>query len=89
MRSSSRPVYPSTTERRRLVLPVQDHSTRIAAQEQRLGWRAYATHGPRPTLPLAQAVLAYRDEWLIERDCARLKGRTRSLRVSGEDHVRI
>ena len=39
---------------------------------------------------VAKAVQAYRDEWLIERDCARLKGRVLSLAplwVSREDHA--
>lgn len=79
-----------TQERRRYGLTVQDQPAHIAAQEQRLGWRAYATNAPRRALPLAQAVLAYRDEWLVERDCARLKGRALSLRplwVSREDHA--
>ena len=79
-----------TTERRRYVLTVADNPAQIAAQEQRLGWRAYATNAPRQGLSLAQAVQAYRDEWLIERDCARLKGRPLSLRplwVSRDDHA--
>lgn len=79
-----------TRERQRYVVSVQDVSARIAAQEQRLGWRAYVTNVPPSSLSLAQAVQAYRDEWLVERDCARLKGRPLSLRpvwVSREDHA--
>jgi transposase len=79
-----------TRERRRYVVSVQDVPARIAAQEQRLGWRAYVTNVPPASLSLAQAVQAYRDEWLVERDCARLKGRPLSLRpvwVSREDHA--
>jgi transposase len=77
-------------ERRRYVLTVQDNPAQIAAQERRLGWRAYATNAPRRGLSLSQAIQAYRDEWLVERDCARLKGRPLSLRplwVSREDHA--
>jgi transposase len=79
-----------TQERRRYLVTVQDNPARIAAQEQRLGWRAYATNVPARTVSWSQAVQAYRDEWLVERDCARLKGRTLSIRpvwVSREDHA--
>lgn len=85
---AGRPAH--TRERRRYVVSVQDVPARIAAQEQRLGWRAYVTNVPPASLSLAQAVQAYRDEWLVERDCARLKGRPLSLRpvwVSREDHA--
>jgi len=44
-----------------------------------LGWRVYATTQPADRLPLAQAVLAYRSEYLIERDMGRLKGQPLSL----------
>ena len=77
-------------ERRRYVLTVADDPEQIAAQEKRLGWRAYATNAPRRGLSLSQAIQAYRDEWLVERDVARLKGKPLSLRplwVSREDHA--
>ena len=38
------------------------------------GWRAYVTDAPIEQLSLHQAVLTYRDEWLIERNFGRLKG---------------
>jgi transposase len=44
-----------------------------------LGWRVYATNAAQESLPLAKAVLAYRNEYLVERGFARLKGRTLSL----------
>ena len=50
----------------------------------------YATNAPARQRPLGQAVLAYRDEWLVERNCARLKGRTLSLAplwVQRDDHA--
>lgn len=62
----------------------------IRAQERTLGWRAYVTNAAAVALPFTEAVLAYREEWLIEHDCARLKGRTLSLAplwVSREDHA--
>ena len=51
----------------------------IAAQQATLGWRAYVTNAPAPQLTLADAVLTYRDEWLIERGFHRLKGTPLSL----------
>lgn len=46
---------------------------------QRLGWRVYATNAPAEELTATQAVLAYRQEYLIERGFGRLKGRPLSL----------
>ena len=43
------------------------------------GWRVYATNQPPGTLSLARAVLAYREEYLIERGFGRLKGKPLSL----------
>jgi transposase len=43
------------------------------------GWRVYATNQPQETLPLARAVLAYREEYLVERGFGRLKGKPLSL----------
>jgi transposase len=53
-----------------------------AALEQvkrRLGWRVYATNQPLTQLSLEQAVLAYREEYLVERGFGRLKGKPLSL----------
>lgn len=47
----------------------------VEAAVRRLSWRVYATTQPAEQLPLAQAVLAYRSEYLIARDMGRLKGR--------------
>jgi transposase len=44
-----------------------------------LGWRVYATNQPKEGLPLEQAVLAYREEYLVERGFGRLKGKPLSL----------
>ncbi len=51
----------------------------IEAVERRLGWRVYGTNQPAAELSLEQTVLAYRDEYLIERSLGRLKGRSLSL----------
>jgi transposase len=57
---------------------------------RRLGWRVYATTQPAAQLSLAQAVLAYRNEYLIERNMGRLKGRPLSLTpmyLERDDHA--
>ena len=46
----------------------------MSAVARRLGWRAYATDHPQQALSLEQAVLAYREGYLVERGSGRLKG---------------
>ena len=77
-------------ERQRYLVQVKENRTRLRTLEPRLGWRVYATNAPVRKLPLGPAVLAYRQEWLVERNCARLKGRTLSLAplwVRRDDHA--
>jgi len=62
----------------------------LAAAVRRLGWRVYATNQPVESLSLAQAVLAYRNEYQVERSLGRLKGRPLSLTpmyVQRDDHA--
>jgi transposase len=62
----------------------------LDAAVQRLGWRVYATNAPAEELSTTQAVLAYRQEYLIERAFGRLKGRPLSLTplyLDRDDHV--
>ncbi len=62
----------------------------IAALKKTFGWRAYVTDAPAEQLTLEQAVLTYRDEWLIERGFHRLKGVPLSLNplfVKRDDQV--
>ena len=62
----------------------------LAAAIARLGWRVYATNQPADQLPMAQVVLAYREEYLVERSLGRLKGQPLSLRpvyVARDDHA--
>jgi transposase len=62
----------------------------LAAAEARLGWRVYATNRGAQQLSVEQAVLAYREEYLVERSIGRLKGAPLSLRpvyLSRDDHV--
>lgn len=58
---------------------VQRDAPALQAAERRLGWRVYGTNRPATALTLAQAVLAYRHEYLVERGFGRLKGRSLSL----------
>ena len=51
----------------------------ITAIQKTFGWRAYVTNAPAEQLTLEQAVLTYRDEWLIEHGFHRLKGAPLSL----------
>src|SRR5581483_6280577 len=63
--------------------------TAIARAMSELGWRVYATNEAGKDLTVEQAVLAYRDEYLVERNFARLKGRPLSLAplyVQRDDH---
>lgn len=46
----------------------------VAAAQRWFGWRVYATNHPADTLSMEQAVLAYRDQYLIEHGFSRLKG---------------
>ncbi len=62
----------------------------LAAAVARLGWRVYAPNAPAATLSATQAVLAYRQEYLVERGFGRLTGRPLSLTplyLERDDHV--
>jgi transposase len=62
----------------------------IAAASARLGWRVYVTNQGSEQLRLGQAVLAYRDEYLVERSLGRLKGQPLSLSpfyLTRDDHA--
>src|SRR6266705_3988454 len=63
------------------ALSVRSQVDTLAVQEaiRWLGWRVYATNQAREALPLEQAVLAYREEYLVERGFGRLKGKPLSL----------
>jgi transposase len=58
---------------------VQRDATALQAAERGLGWRVYGTNRPATALTLEQAVLTYRNEYLVERGFGRLKGRSLSL----------
>jgi len=70
-------------------LAVSREETAIARAMSQLGWRVYATNHHTGHLGLEQAVEAYRDEYLVERNFSRLKGHPLSLAplyVQRDDH---
>jgi len=74
----------------RYAVHVQRDTPAIERLERTLGWRVYATNTLRRGLTLTQAVQAYRDEYLVERNFARLKGRLLALAplwLTREDHA--
>src|SRR5258708_2529102 len=78
-------------ERRDLTFTLTSsrEETAIVRATDQLGWRVYATNHLADHLPLEQAVEAYRDEYLVERNFARLKGHPLSLAplyVQRDDH---
>ena len=64
---------------RTVQLKVSRNEAAIQQAVAQLGWRVYATNQPADQLSLAQAVLAYRQEYLIEHGFGRLKGKPLSL----------
>lgn len=62
-----------------LSLSVQRDATAIQKTVRRLGWRVYGTNCPQSQLALEQALLAYREEYLVEHCFGRLKGKPLSL----------
>lgn len=80
-----------TVERVRYqITTVVRHESDITALKDAFGWRAYATDVPADQLSLEEAVLTYRDEWVIEHGFHRLKGAPLSLNplfVKRDDQV--
>jgi transposase len=84
----ARPAH--VAEQSRYVVQVWRNPSAIEQHARTLGWRAYVTNAPRRQLGLAEGVQVYADEWLVERNCHRLKGRPLSLTplwVTREDHA--
>jgi hypothetical protein len=67
------------TEQNRYVVQCWRNATAIQQLEQALGWHAYVTNAPGRELSLEQGIQCYADEYLVERNCHRLKGRPLSL----------
>ena len=64
---------------RELTIAVQKEDIALHETIRRLGWRVYGTNCPIEELTLEQAVLAYREEYLVEHCFGRLKGKPLSL----------
>jgi transposase len=64
---------------RTVSLQVEVDDQAVQQETARLGWRVYATNELIQRLPLEQAVLAYREEYVIERGFGRLKGKPLSM----------
>jgi transposase len=64
----------ATRLERTVLVSVQRNEAAIAQAVRLLGWRVDATNAPQDRVSLAQAVLAYRAEYLVERNFGRLKG---------------
>src|SRR6266700_7151426 len=80
---------PSTRQDVTFTVTSDREEQAIRQAEEQLGWRIYSTNHPIEQLTLEQAVEAYRDEYLVERNFARLKGRPLSLAplyVQRDDH---
>jgi transposase len=60
-------------------IAVQRDKVALEQVLRRLGWRVYGTNALAAELSLEQAVLAYREEYLIERSFGRLKGKPLTL----------
>ena len=56
-----------------LQLHIHPIDTAIKEAETLAGWRLYVTNAPTTRLTLTQAVMYYRDEWLLERGFHRFK----------------
>jgi transposase len=82
---------PARTERQvRFQLTVTRQLAAIAAAEFQMGWRIYATNAPQADLSLAQAVWAYRGQYLAENVFRRLQGKLLSITpvyVQRDDHA--
>ena len=75
---------------RHATVKVHVDEAALEATIRRLGWRVYGTNQPVASLSLAQAVLAYRSAYQVERSFGRLKGRPLSLTpmyVQRDDHA--
>jgi transposase len=83
-----RPTRTVVEKEPRLVVLVNEIA--VGKVLRRKGWRVYVTNAPRTEFSLSEAVLGYRDQYIVERGCGRLKGRPLSLRpmyLERDDHA--
>lgn len=83
----------STTEevtQVQLHLHLERNTNAIELAKQLAGWRLYVTNAPKSQLSLPQAVIYYREEWLVERGFHRFKrGRLPALPIYFQNQDRI
>jgi transposase len=73
-----------------LQLHIQQIDDAIKTAETLAGWRLYVTNAPSTQLTLPQAVMYYRDEWLLERGFHRFKrGSLPALPIYFQNQERI
>lgn len=75
---------------RRFGVQTEVRAEALEAAIEQLGWRVYVTNQPGEELSLEQAVLAYREEYIVERSLGRLKGSPLSVRpmyLARDDHA--
>jgi transposase len=73
-----------------LQLQFSRQSAAIEQTQRLLGWRLYVTNAPILQLSLSQAVIYYRDEWLLERGFHRFKrGNLPALPIYFQNQDRI
>jgi len=73
-----------------LNVELEDNKVALEITLKRLGWRVYATNAPTDKLSLDDAIIAYREEYIIERNFGRLKGKPLSLTpmyLQRDDHA--
>lgn len=81
---------PKTSKVRYQITSVMPQAQAITQHQQLFGWRVYVTNAPSPRLSFVEAVLAYREQWIIERGFGRYKGKALSvspLFVKRDDQV--
>jgi transposase len=76
--SAERPKREIITVRYQMIAVTRQEQA-ITELRKTLGWRAYVSDAPAVQLTLEQAVLTYRNEWLVEHGFHRLKGVPLSL----------
>ena len=83
---------PARTEEkvRYQITSVSRKEKEVEQAEAMVGWRMYATNAPATRLSLTDAVLTYRNQYLVEQPFGRLKGRHLSITplfVQRDDHA--
>ncbi|MGL4500575.1 MAG: IS1634 family transposase, partial [Planktothrix sp.] len=73
-----------------VTLSVQVDEVALTQKLNSCSWRVYATNSPSEQLSVTDGVMAYRDEYLVEKGFSRLKGFPLSLTpmyLQREDHI--